>query len=96
MNSYEVASGLAMPYAALSVMGKGGAFAVLLMVFMAVTSAMSSETVATTALLTYNFYQSYINPKATGKQLLFFSNIIVPGFALVTAGMSWAAIRITF
>lgn len=28
MNSYEVSSGLAMPYAALSVMGNGGAFAV--------------------------------------------------------------------
>lgn len=29
MSSYEVASGLAMPYGALSVMGKGGAFAIL-------------------------------------------------------------------
>ncbi|KAJ5701941.1 hypothetical protein N7488_009489 [Penicillium malachiteum] len=44
MNGYEVTSGLAMPYAALSVMGDGGAFAVLLMIFMAVTSALSSET----------------------------------------------------
>ena len=69
-------------------MGKGGAFAVLLMVFMAVTSAMRSETVATTALLTYNFYQSYINPKATGKQLLRFSNFVVPGFAVVASGIA--------
>jgi len=69
-------------------MGKGGAFAVLLMVFMAVTSAMSSETVATTALLTYNFYQSYINPKATGKQLLRFSNFVVPGFAVVASSIA--------
>ncbi|KAH8685368.1 putative sodium/proline symporter [Tricladium varicosporioides] len=100
MNDYEVASGLAMPYAALSVMGRGGAFAVLLMVFMAVTSAMSSETVATTALLTYNLYQSYINPKATGKQLLRFSNIIVPGFAIVASsiavGMNHAGFSVSF
>jgi Na+/proline symporter len=88
MNEYEVSSGLALPYAALSIMGKGGGAAILLMVFMAVTSAMSSETVATTALLTYNLYQSYINPKATGKQLLRFSNMIVPGFAIVTAGIA--------
>ncbi|TVY48041.1 putative urea active transporter [Lachnellula occidentalis] len=106
MNSYEVASGLAMPYGALSVMGKGGAFAILasqnlsLMVFMAVTSAMSSETVATTALLTYNFYQSYINPKATGKQLLRFSNFVVPGFALVASsiavGLNHAGFSVSF
>lgn len=73
---------------------------VLLMVFMAVTSAMSSETVATTALLTYNLYQSYINPKATGKQLLRFSNFIVPGFALVASsiavGMNHASISVSF
>ncbi|TVY46032.1 putative urea active transporter [Lachnellula subtilissima] len=100
MSSYEVASGLAMPYGALSVMGKGGAFAILLMVFMAVTSAMSSETVATTALLTYNFYQSYINPKATGKQLLRFSNFVVPGFALVASsiavGLNHAGFSVSF
>lgn len=116
MNAYEVSSGLAMPYAALAVMGNGGAFAVrlksgncmyllthnqvLLMVFMAVTSAMSSETVATTALLTYNLYQSYINPKATGKQLLRFSNFIVPGFALVASsiavGMNHAGFSVSF
>lgn len=100
MNEYEVASGLAMPYAAMSVMGNGGAFAVLLMVFMAVTSAMSSETVATTALLTYNLYQSYINPKATGSQLLRFSNMVVPGFAIVAAsiavGMNHAGFSVSF
>ncbi|KAK7418510.1 hypothetical protein QQZ08_011220 [Neonectria magnoliae] len=35
MNDYEVASGLAMPYAAIALMGNGGAIAVLLMIFMA-------------------------------------------------------------
>ncbi|RDW60681.1 sodium symporter [Coleophoma cylindrospora] len=100
MNAYEVSSGLALPYGALAVMGKGGAAAILLMVFMAVTSAMSSETVATTALLTYNLYQSYINPKATGKQLLRFSNFIVPSFAIVAAsiavGMNHAGFSVSF
>lgn len=100
MNSYEVSSGLAMPYAALSVMGNGGAFAILLMVFMAVTSAMSSETVATTALLTYNFYHAYFNPKATGKQLLRFSNITVPLFAIfaacVATGLNHAGFSVSF
>ena len=90
MNPYEVSSGMAMPYAALAVNGKGGVIAILLMIFMAVTSAMSSETVATTALLTYNVYQAYINPKATGKQLLAFSHCVTIGFAIVSAAIAVA------
>lgn len=90
MNTYEVASGMAMPYAALAVNGRGGVIAILIMVFMAVTSAMSSETVATTALLTYNVYQAYINPKASGKQLLFFSHCVTVGFAIVAAAVAVA------
>ncbi|KAJ6008217.1 hypothetical protein N7540_012193 [Penicillium herquei] len=81
-------------------MGDGGAFAVLLMVFMAVTSAMSSETVATTALLIYNFYHAYINPKATGKQLLRVSTYIIPLFAIfaasVATGLNHAGFSVSF
>ncbi|KAL5333205.1 putative sodium/proline symporter [Aspergillus crustosus] len=90
MNDYEVASGLAMPYAALTLMGNGGAVAVLLMIFMAVTSAMSSETVATTALVTYNVYQAYIKPKASGRQLLYFSHFITVGFAVFCSSIAVA------
>ncbi|CAM1510805.1 Fc.00g083180.m01.CDS01 [Cosmosporella sp. VM-42] len=90
MNDYEVASGLAMPYAAIALMGNGGAVAVLLMIFMAVTSAMSSETVATTALISYNIYQGYIRPNATGKQLLLFSHFVTVGFAIFAASIAVA------
>lgn len=41
MTESEVSAGMAMPYAAYAVMGKGGVIAVLLMGFMAVTSAVS-------------------------------------------------------
>jgi urea-proton symporter len=90
MNDYEVASGMAMPYAALALMGDGGAVAILLMMFMAVTSAMSSETVATTALVTYNIYQAYIKPNATGQQLLRFSHFITVGFAIFCSSIAVA------
>lgn len=86
------------------VMGNGGAVAVLLMVFMAITSAMyshlpsfpgplltssrSSETVATTALLTYNVYQAYIHPSATTKQLKRFSEYSAVAFAIVAASIA--------
>ncbi|KAK4617675.1 putative urea active transporter 1, partial [Fulvia fulva] len=88
MNAYEVSSGMAMPYAALAIMGNGGAVAVLLMVFMAVTSAMSSETVATTALLSYNVYRAYLKPDATEQQLKRFSEYAAVGFAIVAAAIA--------
>lgn len=90
MNSYEVSSGLAMPYAAAAMMGNGGVVAILLMVFMAVTSAMSSETVATTALVTYNIYQAYIKPNASGRNLLYFSHFITVGFAIFCSSIAVA------
>jgi hypothetical protein len=90
MNAYEASSGLAMPYAAMALMGNGGAVAILLMMFMAVTSAMSSETVATTALVTYNIYQAYIKPDATGRQLLYFSHFITVGFAIFCSSIAVA------
>ena len=48
----------------------------------------SSETVATTALLSYNVYKAYINPKATGSQILKFSKIVVPTFAVLSSAIA--------
>ncbi|KAF2089141.1 Na+/solute symporter [Saccharata proteae CBS 121410] len=90
MTSAEVSAGMAMPYAAYAVMGKGGVIAVLLMGFMAVTSAMSSETVATAALGTYDIYKAYINPAATSSQLVRVSHVIVVVFGVVVAAISVA------
>ncbi|GME28552.1 putative urea active transporter protein [Neofusicoccum parvum] len=90
MTTEEVSAGMAMPYAAYAVMGKGGVIAVLLMGFMAVTSAMSSETVATAALGTYDIYKAYINPTANSAQLVRVSHIIVIVFGVVVAAISVA------
>jgi len=43
MDPADVSAGLVLPYAAVALLGKGGAVATLLIVFMAVTSAMSAE-----------------------------------------------------
>ncbi|KAJ6150824.1 sodium/proline symporter [Penicillium chermesinum] len=77
-------------YAAYALMGDGGVVAVLLMIFMAVTSAMSSETVATTALVTYNIYQAYIKPNASGRSLLYFSHFVTVGFAIFCSSIAVA------
>ncbi|KAL4939805.1 hypothetical protein BDV06DRAFT_198070 [Aspergillus oleicola] len=90
MNDYQVSSSLAMSYAAATLMSNGGAIGVLLMIVMAVTSAMSLETIATTALVTYNIYQAYIKPKASGRQLLYFSHFITVGYAMFCSSIAVA------
>ncbi|CCD23198.1 Dur3p NDAI_0B01640 [Naumovozyma dairenensis CBS 421] len=74
LSSSQVTAGLVLPAAAITVLGKGGAVATLLMVFMAITSAMSAELIAVSSVFTYDIYRIYINPKATGKQLILSSH----------------------
>ena len=73
-----------LPSAAVTIMGKGGAVAALLMVFMAVTSAMSAELIAVSSIFTYDVYRTYINPNASGKKLIISSHLtcIIFGFAM--------------
>ncbi|KAG0588243.1 hypothetical protein KC19_2G228200 [Ceratodon purpureus] len=73
----EANHGLVPPAAATALMGKSGAILLLTMLFMAVTSAGSSELIAFSSLCTYDIYRTYINPKATGKQILWVSRLIV-------------------
>lgn len=84
----DVSAGLVLPTAAVALLGSGGAVATLLLVFMAVTSAMSAELIAVSSIFTYDFYQTYINPKANGKQLIYMSHVMVVAFAIAMAAWS--------
>ncbi|KAF1974227.1 urea active transporter [Bimuria novae-zelandiae CBS 107.79] len=84
----DVSAGLVLPSAAVAMLGSGGAAATLLLVFMAVTSAMSAELIAVSSIWTYDFYQTYINPRATGKQLIYMSHTMVVAFAVAMAAWS--------
>ena len=84
----DVSAGLVLPNAAVAMLGSGGAAATLLLVFMAVTSAMSAELIAVSSIWTYDFYQTYINPRATGKQLIYMSHMMVIAFAIAMAAWS--------
>jgi len=78
----QVQLGLTVPAAASVLMGEIGAIMVLVMLFMAVTSAGSAELIAVSSLLTYDVYRTYKNPKATGKQLLKVSRGVIVAFGL--------------
>ncbi|TVY18963.1 putative urea active transporter 1 [Lachnellula arida] len=84
----DVSAGLVVPYAAVALLGGGGAVAVLLIVFMAVTSASSAELIAVSSIFTYDIYQTYFNPGASGKRLIYMSHAMVISFGLFMAAFS--------
>lgn len=57
ITSYQINNALILPLAAEAIMGTGGAVAIILMVFMAVTSSFSAEIVAHASIVTYDIYK---------------------------------------
>lgn len=77
----QVSSGLAAPAAAAALLGKPGAVAILILLFLAVTSAASAQLVAVSCIFTYDIYGVYINPKASDRQVFWGElNLSVPIF----------------
>jgi Na+/proline symporter len=81
--SGQISSGLAAAFAAETLMGQGGAVALLVVLFMAVTSCASAELIAVSSLLTFDVYKAYISPKASPKQLVFVSHLMICVFGLI-------------
>jgi SSS family transporter len=69
----EAGQGLVPPAVAVHLMGQGGAFLVVLQLFLAVTSTANSEQLAVASLFAYDVYKRYINPNATASQIIFVS-----------------------
>ncbi|KAK4503442.1 hypothetical protein PRZ48_004357 [Zasmidium cellare] len=74
--------------AAVALLGSGGAAATLLLIFMAVTSAMSAELIAVSSIWTYDIYRTYINPSASGKRLIYMSHTSCVVYAICLAAFS--------
>lgn len=86
----EVSNGLVLPYAAVAIAGKGGAIAILLIVFMAVTSTISAQVISVSSIVSFDIYRQYINPNATDKDAIRWSHIGVVGFGIFAAAFSTA------
>ncbi|KZV83522.1 Na+/solute symporter [Exidia glandulosa HHB12029] len=83
LSAAEVSAGLPAPSAAAALLGKGGATIMLILLFLAVTSATSAELIAVSSILTYDVYKKYVNPEATEHQILRMSHYMVALFAIV-------------
>ncbi|KAI5122853.1 hypothetical protein M0805_003147 [Coniferiporia weirii] len=83
LSAADVSAGLPAPSAAAALLGKSGAAAMLVLLFLAVTSATSAELIAVSSILTYDVYKKYINPQATETQISRISHAMVALYALV-------------
>lgn len=82
ITAQEAGSGLVPPAVAQHYMGTAGCVLILVMLFMAITSTGSAECLAVSSLCTYDIYRTYINPDATGEQILRVSRAIVLFFGI--------------
>ena len=70
------------PAVAVELLGDTGAVLILIMLFMAIVSTGSAESIAVSSLVAYDIYRQYFNPEATGDQILFVSRVVIVVFGL--------------
>jgi len=80
ISASEAGAGLVPPAVATHLFGKGGSVMMAIMLFMAITSTGSAEGIAVSSLVAYDIYKAYINPNATGSQILFVSKVVIVVF----------------
>ncbi|KAK4554155.1 hypothetical protein LTR86_008682 [Recurvomyces mirabilis] len=92
----DISAGLAAAFSASALLGKSGAMALLIVLFMAVTSCASAELIAVSSLLTFDVYKVYIKPSAPPESLIFVSHVCICIFGLTMAVFAciWNAIGI--
>ncbi|KAI9696008.1 MAG: hypothetical protein M1836_005839 [Candelina mexicana] len=85
MSQSQITAGLSAPFAATALLGKGGAVALLIVLFMAVTSCASAELIAVSSILTFDIFKTYIKPAASPEQLILVSHVMICGWGLTIA-----------
>jgi hypothetical protein len=96
----QVNAGFVMPYTVKALIGDQGIVAFFVLVFMALTSTVSSSMIAVSSILSFDVYKTYINPKASDKKLVkvshltvMFHGVFITGVALALnyggANMTW-------
>ncbi|KAJ4371526.1 hypothetical protein N0V83_004745 [Neocucurbitaria cava] len=88
MTSTEISGGLVLPYFAITIAGKGGAAAILLITFMAVTSTLSAQVIAVSSIISFDMYRTYWNRTATDEDVIRWSHYGVVFFALLASAFS--------
>ncbi|KAH6608328.1 urea active transporter [Trichoderma cornu-damae] len=85
-----VNAGLVMPYTIKALIGDKGIVAFFVLLFMALTSTVSSSMIAVSSILSFDLYKTYINPKASDKRLMKVSHLAVVFHTIFITGISLA------
>lgn len=87
----QVNSGLVMPYVLKSLLGNAATTGLLVLVFMAITSTVSSSMIAVSSIISLDWFRGYIRPHASDRTTLkvshwgvVFHGCFMAGFAIVS------------
>lgn len=92
----DISAGLASALSASALLGTSGAVALLLSLFLAVTSCASAELIAVSSILAFDIYKSYFHPEASPSRLIFVSKMCICIFGLTMSvfAVIWNAIGV--
>lgn len=90
MTAAQINSGLVMPFVLKSLVGTSACVAILVMIFMDITSTVSSSLIAVSSIVSFDFYKTYINKNATDRQILTVSHTGVVVYGFIIAGWTLA------
>ncbi|KIJ96893.1 hypothetical protein K443DRAFT_271420 [Laccaria amethystina LaAM-08-1] len=88
LSSSDIGSGLAAVEAVSFLLGKAGSTLMLVLVFLSVTSALSSELIATSTLLSYDVYRHYFKPNATSKEVVTASRYFIVFWSVFSGALA--------
>ncbi|TGO90605.1 hypothetical protein BPOR_0057g00020 [Botrytis porri] len=90
LTTTQVNSGMVMPYILRSLLGQSATTGLLVLVFMAITSTVSSSMIAVSSIISLDLFRTYINPAASDRKTLkvshwgvVFHGCFMAGFAIM-------------
>ncbi|KAK7432937.1 hypothetical protein QQZ08_000408 [Neonectria magnoliae] len=86
----QVNAGFVMPYTIKALIGDQGVVVFLVLLFMALTSTVSSSMIAVSSILSFDVYKTYVNPKASDKRLVHVSHLAVVFHGIFITAVSLA------
>ncbi len=86
----EVNSGFVLPYTIKTVIGTSGLVGFLIMIFMALTSTVSSSMIAVSSILSYDLFKQYIRPNAPDRAVVRVSHLGVVAHAVLMTAVALA------
>jgi SSS family transporter len=77
IDAFEAGSGLVPPAVATHIYGTTGAVLISIMLFMAIVSTGSAESIAVSSIFAYDIYKTYFKPDCTGEDIMWVSRVVI-------------------